>query len=352
MDSGTNKNGQLDSWQGVSLDYIRARLAEVEIIAKPQDTAPAARSAFADGGDTAAMVRIGNSGDNDIAGGTGDDLLRGYTGNDDLLGDAGRDTYVFASGDGHDVIEDNLLDGGVIRFVDGQDVASISKQLVAGDPGVQDLLVTYGSGDTILIKGWSTLSSEEQSLWTFESVTGKFTPTNSADEPDLSVVPEADGGTAKTIIVGTAGADLIAGIDIDESIDGQGGNDVITGGGGADDISGGDGDDDLDGGGGDDIVRGGEGNDLLKGGDGNDAILNDAGDDIIIGGRGDDHIVIDNLVNGNDTYIFNRGDGKDIIESPMNTDTLKLGPGILPSDIIIERPVFAWMSEAIFTATW
>ncbi len=154
------------------------------------------------------------------------------------------------------------------------------------------------------------------------------------------MVPEADGGTAKTIIVGTAAADVIAGIDIDESIDGQGGNDVITAGGGADDVSGGDGDDDLDGGGGDDIVRGGAGNDLLKGGDGNDAILNDAGDDIIIGGRGDDHIVIDNISHGSDTYIFNRGDGKDIIEAAFNADTLKLGPGILPSDIVIQRLVY------------
>ena len=341
LDSGTNKNGQLETWQGVSLDTVRARLAEVGIVAPAaQQTQTFARSALLAGDEEQALVRAGNSENNDLAGGGGSDLLRGYQGDDNLLGGAGRDTYVFAVGDGHDVIEDLSPDGSIVRFVDGLDISTISKQLVDGDPGVQDSLISYGSGDTILIKGWSTLSVEDQAAWTFESLTAKFTPANSADEPDLSVVPEADGGTAKTIIVGTAGADVLVGIDIDESIDGQDGNDVITAGGGADDISGGAGDDDLDGGGGDDIVRGGDGNDVLKGGDGNDAILNDAGDDIIIGGRGDDHIVINNVSHGNDTYIFNRGDGKDIIEAAFNADTLKLGPEILPSDIVIQRLVY------------
>src|SRR5207244_1982159 len=73
---------------------------------------------------------------------------------------------------------------------------------------------------------------------------------------------------------------------------------------------------------------------------GDDVIVDDFGDDVITGGRGNDHIVVENKSNGNDTIIFNRGDGKDIVEGAFNTDTLRLGPGILPSDIIIARSVF------------
>ncbi|SNT01411.1 Ca2+-binding protein, RTX toxin-related [Tardiphaga sp. OK246] len=340
LDSGTNKNGQVDSPGTVSLATLRARLAEIGIVpSAPTAPGPAARSADDGSDDAVSLVRVGNAEANDIAGGLGDDLLRGYAGDDNLLGDAGHDIYVFAVGDGHDTIEDLSPEGGVIRFVEGLDVSLITKQLVAGSGGNQDLLITYGQGDTILIKDWSTLSPEQQALWTFESVTGKFTPANSADEPDLSVVPEEAGGVALTLIEGTGGADVLDGIDIDEQISGQGGDDVINAYGGADTIDAGDGNDIVDGGAGSDTIRGGRGDDRIAGGDGDDIIINDFGDDVFIGGRGNDKFYIENKDNGNDTFIFNRGDGQDIIASAFNSDTLRLGPGILPSDILILRPL-------------
>ncbi|MGM4963072.1 calcium-binding protein [Tardiphaga sp. 1201_B9_N1_1] len=344
LDSGTNKNGKVDSWQTLSLDVIRARLAEVGIVAKDQPVPPVVARAVeanddGEGDGPISLVRVGNEADNDIAGGAGADLLRGYAGDDYLLGEEGVDTYVFAVGDGHDTIEDLSPEGGVIRFVEGLDVSLITKQLVAGSGGNQDLLITYGQGDTILIKDWSTLSPEQQALWTFESVTGKFTPANSADEPDLSVVPEEVGGVALTLIEGTAGADVLDGIDIDERINGQGGDDVINAYGGADTIDAGDGNDIVDGGAGSDTIRGGLGDDHVAGGDGDDIIVDEAGDDVFIGGRGNDQFYIENKNNGNDTFIFNRGDGQDIIASAFNSDTLRLGPGILPSDIMILRPM-------------
>jgi Ca2+-binding RTX toxin-like protein len=341
LNSGTNKNGKLDNWQTIALEDIRRALVSVGInpgsLQEGQSGNPAGRSA--DDDLQQGMSRQGNDGDNILVGDDSANSFRGDKGNDTLIGDDGTDTYIFAAGDGHDLIEDLSLGGGIIRFVDGIDVSLITKQLVAGSGGNQDLLITYGQGDTILIKDWSTLSPEQQALWTFESVTGKFTPANSVDEPDLSVVPEEAGGVALTLIEGTAGADVLDGIDIDEQINGQGGDDVINAYGGADTIDAGDGNDIVDGGAGSDTIRGGLGDDRIAGGDGDDIIIDDFGDDVFIGGRGNDQFYIENKNNGNDTFIFNRGDGQDIIASAFNSDTLRLGPGILPSDILILRPL-------------
>ena len=70
------------------------------------------------------------------------------------------------------------------------------------------------------------------------------------------------------------------------------GDDTLTGNFAADGVNGGAGDDELFGFGGDDILRGGDGIDTLQGGVGNDELLGEAGGDI---------------------YLFDAGDGNDII---------------------------------------
>jgi hypothetical protein len=74
---------------------------------------------------------------------------------------------------------------------------------------------------------------------------------------------------------------------------GSGGNDILVGGAGNDTIHGGDGWDFIDGGAGSDTLFGDAGNDILRGGTGNN--------DNLQGGQGDD------------TYVFNRGDGADVV---------------------------------------
>ena len=49
----------------------------------------------------------GQSGDDFIFGNAGDDTIRGGPGDDAMAGGSGSDTYVFAAGDGHDIIDDN-----------------------------------------------------------------------------------------------------------------------------------------------------------------------------------------------------------------------------------------------------
>ena len=90
---------------------------------------------------------------------------------------------------------------------------------------------------------------------------------------------------SKKVVFGSAGADDVDGTgDGEDRLYGMGGDDVLHGLGGADYLEGGAGRDSLDGGTGDDILNGGAGDDVLRGGD------------------------------GFDTYVYGKGDGRDVIE--------------------------------------
>lgn len=70
------------------------------------------------------------------------------------------------------------------------------------------------------------------------------------------------------------------------------------------------------------------------------------GDDVLDGGAGGDTLyggtdISSNNPNGNDTYLFGRGSGQDIIIDPdptaNNIDTIWLGSNLTPNDIAIKR---------------
>ena len=82
------------------------------------------------------------------------------------------------------------------------------------------------------------------------------------------------------------------------------------------------------------VVNGGAGNDTidasklhagqvsltLNGGDGDDRIIGSAGNDVVNGGRGSDVAL---LGAGNDMFVWNPGDGSDIVEGQAGIDTLQ-----------------------------
>ncbi len=91
----------------------------------------------------------------------------------------------------------------------------------------------------------------------------------------------------------------------------------------------------VQGGGGDDVIRvddtngsfanqpltinGGPGNDTLTGGDGNDTLIGGSGNDLITGGRGADVAL---MGAGNDHFVWNPGDGSDVVEGQGGYDAL------------------------------
>ena len=78
----------------------------------------------------------------------------------------------------------------------------------------------------------------------------------------------------------------------------------------------------------DDVLCGESGNDVLEGG---------AGNDTLYGG----YSRFENKANGNDTYLFGRGSGQDTVidrdASAGNADTILMGTGVLPEDVIVRR---------------
>lgn len=115
------------------------------------------------------FVRNGNSADNTLGGTNQKDTFFAGKGNDVLGGFGEFDTYIFALGDGADVIVDLSPSGNLIRFLDvPENTISISE--IPGFDGETDRLIKYGKTDAIRVVGWSRLSDETKSAWKIEFV--------------------------------------------------------------------------------------------------------------------------------------------------------------------------------------
>ena len=144
-------------------------------------------------------------------------------------------------------------------------------------------------------------------------------------------------GTASTLRVGAtiydssaaAKVTLASGVEFADAssrttaikITGNALNNTILGGTGKDTLYGLDGADSLLGGKGNDYLRGYDGDDTLIGGEGNDSLKGNGGDDLLMGGAGNDSLWGED---GKDTFIYNNGDGKDIIYGFDSDDMLQI----------------------------
>src|SRR6266487_384204 len=86
-------------------------------------------------------------------------------------------------------------------------------------------------------------------------------------------------------------------------------------------IAGGDGNDNLAGGSGAETLRGGDGNDSIDGNGGNDLALLGAGDDTFVWDPGDGSDTLEGQ-DGTDTFVWDPGDGSDTIEGEDGADRL------------------------------
>ena len=230
---------------------------------------------------------ISGAGGNDaIEGRYGDDILIGGTGNDVLYGSGGNDTYVFARGDGADIVREfsnvSYGSGGIDRIEFAAGIAPADIIVTQVDSGWDLVLTISGTGDSI------TLDSDVQdSRYRIEQVV--FADGTIWTHADLM----AKVGTA------TAGNDSFIGTYEDDSMAGGAGNDSLDG-------------------------RGG--NDTLTGGTGNDSLYGNW---------------------GVDTYVYNLGDGDDYLydyqeNDGVATDMLVFGAGITPETLIFSRVATDW----------
>ena len=244
----------------------------------------------------------GTSQDDIVTGTNAPNRIHGGAGDDTLLGGPRNDIYLFDRGDGVDTIVDTAVAGAMneIRFGTGLSLGDLEVVQEANSLTIQ----TGPNGDTIV------LSNYDPAGQTGSSVIGSITFTNGL-HLSLDELVNFSGGTD--------GNDTFSGTDGVDRYNAKGGNDVVTGGGGNDLLLGGSGQDDL---------KGDTGNDQLFGGYDYDTLTGGIGDDTLDGGA------------GADVYVFNPGDGHDVILDRADSggnNRLLFGPGITLSDLLFNQ---------------
>lgn len=203
--------------------------------------------------------------------------------------------------------------GELLRMVD-VGIASIS----LSSDGIQRRV------DDVVVHGIGSFTRIDGSQGDFADVALAYTDeVYQEDRDDEVTLTVGAGGQGGVLDTGTG----------DDQIHGSSGDDVVHAGAGADRIDGGAGHDFLAGGGGDDRMLGGDGNDAMLGQEGDDQLVGQAGDDVLVGGRGSD--LLDGG-EGADRYIFDLGDGHDIlvdVGSLNEVTRLELGAGIMPANV-------------------
>ncbi len=182
-----------------------------------------------------------------IDAGDGNDTLYGSAGNDILTGGLGNDTFVYASGEGNDIIKD---------YEENQDTLELSNGLISNTTlSGEDVVFTVGSG-TVAFENASgaTISLKDSRGSYTASDTAITLSANFAGDMDanvyLSTVTTIDArnveGTVN--ITGNAQNNIIYAGKAGGTIDGGIGNDILIGGAGKDII----------------VYASGEGNDIIK----------------------------------------------------------------------------------------
>lgn len=319
-------------------------------------------------------ILIGGGGNDKLISGLGMDYLEGGPGNDSLVGSAGNDLYQFNRGDGRDVIDDSysvkksdgryIANAGfdILRFGESINEDDLEMQIVdddliiglrlqEGEVGAQKALFVGNLNDVIVIRNWKSKYNRIEEL-------------------------NFDGGSyidLSSLKIGGDGNDKLEGYNLFDYVYGGRGNDTLIGGPHAGLLSGGLGDDiyylngasdfiEYEDGGIDTLVisselvlpknfenltlqydyllnaTGNGVNNILKANQSDNQITGLEGNDTLYGYA------------GNDTYIYNLGDGADAIydsatgkvgkttgKIDAGLDKVKFGAGIRLDDIEFEK---------------
>ncbi len=244
----------------------------------------------------------GDAGNDILYGGDGNGTLNGGAGDDILYGGKYPDTFIYAAGEGNDIIKDlnNNSQSDTLQITNG----FITKTEVAGD----NVVFTVGSGTVTLegakgqtiniIDGNGTHKVTEDAITVYDDYTGTMDANAYFDTVQtISMTTQAKGVT----IIGNAQNNTVYGGYESDTMYGSAGDDTLNGNKGDDTLNGGAGNDTILGGDGNDNLHGGDGDDNLQGGAGDDTLYGSAGNDTLYGGNGNDTFVFDNDYTGNNT---------------------------------------------------
>lgn len=155
-----------------------------------------------------AKACTGTSGNDTLFGNEGANVLDGKGGNDYLYGGRGNDTYIFGRGYGQDVLVDSGSDAlNVLQFASN----ILPTDLVLKQTSAWNLEIAIaGTSDTLTIQSGASISPIAQfkfangAIWNADTIFSLSTQ-------------------------GTAGDDFIVGNDLNNTLDGKGGNDALIG---------------------------------------------------------------------------------------------------------------------------
>jgi len=272
---------------------------------------------------------LGGNGLDLLIGGDGDDLIDGNQGNDTILLGSGNDTFRWDPGDGSDILEgESGLD--VVEF-NGSNTGEIFEFLANGArlrftrnvgnivleaAGIEQFdLRALGASDTIIVNslaGTEVTQINVDLAGTLGGSTGDAQPDNVIinGTSEVDNVSVTGAGTSASV------AGLAAQVTVTNAepandritINALGGNDIVEATGLAANVVG------L-------TLNGGAGDDGLTGSAGVDHLLGDMDDDTIIGGAGNDVVF---MGAGADRFIWNPGDGTDLVEGEGDVDTVEV----------------------------
>ena len=233
----------------------------------------------------------GGNGKDFLSGGVGVDTLNGGKGNDTLTGGAGKDVFVYASGDGNDIITDYAV-GDKIKITG----AKISKASTSGT----NVILTVGKGKITL------KNAAGKKLSIYNNATALINTIVGASASNASNVT-VDNSSSSTVTVGAA----VKCIDASKrtkavALIGNALANTIKGGSAVD------------------TIYGGAGNDSILGNAGNDKLFGDAGNDTLTGGKGNDTL---RGGSGADMFFYTAGDGNDVITDYTAQDKISVTGG-------------------------
>ncbi|MBQ6005783.1 MAG: hypothetical protein IJL14_06015 [Selenomonadaceae bacterium] len=235
----------------------------------------------------------GRGGNDPIDARGGNDTILGGTGNDTLTGGEGTDSFVYASGDGNDVITD---------YTEGEDTIQISGGVAKVSTSGNDVILTVGNGKITILDGVGKKIS-------YRDDDGDHTYPDKELEVNTA-------GTAVTLLSGytsdtfnvTTNSDVAAYANKIKTIDATQVEHSLT-------ITGNSLANTVYGTSQDDAINGGAGADKIYAGDGSDTLSGGAGNDSLTGGT------------GADVFVWNSGQGNDVILDYTAEDTVSLASG-------------------------
>ena len=243
----------------------------------------------------------GDSGNDLLKGGKGKDTIRGGKDDDTLTGGAGADTFIYSIGDGNDTITD-YEESDVIKFESGTPKFSTKGN---------NVILTVGTGNN---KGTITLQNAKGKTITYlDAKNVEYTWPKEIEVNDaVTKVTILDAYSKDSFKIADYGADYTGVKTIDASAVQH--DMSITGNDKANGIVGTEEDDYIDGGKGKDTILGGDGNDTLVGGKGNDNLTGGAGKNV---------------------FVYNNGDGDDVITDYKHGDIIKINSGTISSTAVL-----------------